>query len=144
MLCCEHNFWPHADGGAQPQAAGNGKKAQQKAASAAAAAVPEGPRPTLIVAPLSVLSNWQMQFEQHTDGSFQVGLLRDTGCGWEVWLQGLGLCLGTSQNQDGDQRGFGFVVTTLAAGLALQDTCCHLACIILPHYCAQPAPFFLP
>lgn len=86
---------------AQMQAAGNGKKAQQKAA-AAAAAVPEGPRPTLIVAPLSVLSNWQMQFEQHTDGSFQVRLLRDTGCvgGWQVCMQGLGLCLGTSQHQD--------------------------------------------
>lgn len=33
-----------------------------------------GPRGTLIVCPLSVLSNWQQQLEEHTAGNMQVGL----------------------------------------------------------------------
>lgn len=57
--------------------------ASQRAASATAAAVAaaeipstppaaDGPRGTLIVCPLSVLSNWQMQIEEHTAGNLQV------------------------------------------------------------------------
>jgi hypothetical protein len=64
------------------------KKVQQKAAAAAAAAsaaiaaaepapsppAAGGPKGTLIVCPLSVLSNWQTQIEEHTAGNLQVCL----------------------------------------------------------------------
>ena len=33
-----------------------------------------GPRGTLIVCPLSVLSNWQQQIQEHTAGKLQVSL----------------------------------------------------------------------
>jgi len=53
-----------------------GGKLQQEAAERAAAEEPPpslpaagGPRGTLIVCPLSVVSNWQMQIEEHTAGN---------------------------------------------------------------------------
>ena len=65
------------------------KKVQQKAAAAAAAATAAiaaaepapsppaaaGPKGTLIVCPLSVLSNWQTQIEEHTAGNLQVRIV---------------------------------------------------------------------
>ncbi len=65
--------------------AASGKKAQAAAALQEALAAAEaqirmpphppsadGPRATLIVCPLSVLSNWQTQIEEHTAGNLQV------------------------------------------------------------------------
>ncbi|KAI7841955.1 hypothetical protein COHA_004482 [Chlorella ohadii] len=56
-----------------------GGKLQQEAAERAAAEEPPpslpaagGPRGTLIVCPLSVVSNWQMQIEEHTAGNLSV------------------------------------------------------------------------
>ena len=41
----------------------------------------EGPRGTLIVCPLSVLSNWQQQVQEHTAGSLKVCLSSlNSGC----------------------------------------------------------------
>ncbi len=67
-----------------------GKKAQAAAALQEALAAAEaqvrppsqppsvnGPRATLIVCPLSVLSNWQMQLEEHTAGNLKVFSPRD-------------------------------------------------------------------
>ena len=64
--------------------AASGKKAQEAAALQEALAAAEakvrvpkpptadGPRATLIVCPLSVLSNWQTQIEEHTAGNLEV------------------------------------------------------------------------
>lgn len=70
--------------------AATGKKAQaaaalQEALTAAEAQVRppsqppsvNGPRATLIVCPLSVLSNWQTQLEEHTAGNLKVLSPRD-------------------------------------------------------------------
>ena len=41
----------------------------------------DGPRCTLIVCPLSVMSNWVTQFEEHTAGNLQVGAAAGRGRG---------------------------------------------------------------
>ena len=69
--------------------AATGKKAQAAAALQEALAAAEekvrppsrppsvdGPRATLIVCPLSVLSNWQTQLEEHTAGNLRVRFRR--------------------------------------------------------------------
>ena len=72
------------DGLSCAMTAASGKKTQaavalQEALAAAEAKVrtpqpplADGPRATLIVCPLSVLSNWQTQIEEHTAGNLQV------------------------------------------------------------------------
>uniref|UniRef100_A0A383WDF9 Uncharacterized protein n=1 Tax=Tetradesmus obliquus TaxID=3088 RepID=A0A383WDF9_TETOB len=65
----------------QLQAAAKRKSDADAAAAAAAAGAAgssppaaDGPRGTLIVCPLSVLSNWQMQLEEHTAGNLKVAV----------------------------------------------------------------------
>jgi SWI/SNF-related matrix-associated actin-dependent regulator of chromatin subfamily A3 len=68
-----------AAAGASSQTQKAKAKAQAKAQQLAEAAEPpakvpaaDGPRGTLIVCPLSVLSNWQQQLEEHTAGNLKV------------------------------------------------------------------------
>lgn len=70
---------PDTSSASQLQAAAKRKSDADVAAAAAAAGAAgssppaaDGPRATLIVCPLSVLSNWQMQLEEHTAGNLQV------------------------------------------------------------------------
>ncbi|KAF6264805.1 SNF2 family N-terminal domain-containing protein [Scenedesmus sp. NREL 46B-D3] len=65
----------------QLRAAAKRKSDADAAAAAAAAAgggdsppAADGPRGTLVVCPLSVLSNWQTQIEEHTAGNLQVAV----------------------------------------------------------------------
>jgi SWI/SNF-related matrix-associated actin-dependent regulator of chromatin subfamily A3 len=72
----------------QLQAAAKRKSDADAAAAAAAAAAgagssppaADGPRGTLIVCPLSVLSNWQTQIEEHTAGNLQVRCCNPETC----------------------------------------------------------------
>ena len=61
-----------------PTPSKSGGKTEARVAAAAAAVEPPpapppagGPRGTLIVCPLSVLTNWQMQIQEHTRGGLQ-------------------------------------------------------------------------
>ncbi|WIA16914.1 hypothetical protein OEZ85_013841 [Tetradesmus obliquus] len=72
---------PSTSSASQLQAAAKRKSDADAAAAAAAAAgagssppAADGPRGTLIVCPLSVLSNWQMQLEEHTAGNLKVAV----------------------------------------------------------------------
>ncbi|WIA37137.1 hypothetical protein OEZ86_014100 [Tetradesmus obliquus] len=72
---------PNTSSASQLQAAAKRKSDADVAAAAAAAGAAgssppaaDGPRGTLIVCPLSVLSNWQMQLEEHTAGNLQVAV----------------------------------------------------------------------
>ena len=58
-----------------------------------------GPRATLIVCPLSVLSNWELQIADHTDGSLRVARYHGpSGCPSVPGLQGTLLSTHTSRH----------------------------------------------
>ena len=111
-----------AAAGAAAGGKGGGKgqsKLQQEAQERAAAqeAPPSlpaagGPRGTLIVCPLSVVSNWQMQIEEHTAGNLSGGWAEGGWCGWLL------------RQADGE-GGWSWAVRGSPCGCVDATACCH-------------------